>query len=142
MRMVRIAGIALLLGCGGSADTTAVAVSIVGTWNARTIDGVPLPAPDQYSQTLSDKLVVNSGGSYVETQVYELRTSASGWTTPITSTDPGAWGGFGNAFHFRPTAANALTPDSQAVFDGTTLRVSWEIETSSGPIVQVFAYTQ
>ena len=141
VRPLLLAGAVMLGGCGGSSSPTAAPPSVVGTWNAQTIDGVSLPAPDAYSQTLSDRLVVDADGNYADGQTYQLRTS-SGWTSPIVNNDAGTWGGFGNAYHFRSNASNPLTPDSQATFDGTTLRVGWEIETSSGPIVQVFAYTR
>lgn len=93
-RLVLALGAASLLACGGDSSGPGN-TNPVGTWNLATVNGSALPytailiAPSYKLEILSDRIVVNSDGTWSETFSYR-ETDASVVTT-TTESDAGTW---------------------------------------------------
>lgn len=116
--------VALAVACGGSDSTSPGAVSVVGAYQLKTVNGASLPA--LISQTSSGKVEVlddlftlNADHTYSE--VGHLRgTSSNGTVTTSPESDVGTYSSANGSVLFTSTAGSGTT---NASVNGNTLTI-------------------
>ena len=113
-----------MLGCGG--DSTGPAASVEGTWNLQTINGSGLPYTTDYQasplyrfEILSDQVVFNSGGTYVESST--VRETNGTTVTTSDEQDNGTWSQQGSQVTTTSSSDGSTT---SAVVSGNKLTVN------------------
>ncbi len=117
----------VMLGCGGS-DSTGPAASIEGTWNLQTVNGQPLPytvflttSPSYRLEIVSDQLIANSDGTYVENGV--IRETQGTTVTTSNQQDTGVWTQHGSQVDFT---SNADASVATATVSGNQISINTE----------------
>jgi len=115
-----------LLGCGG--DSTGPAASAEGTWNLQTVNGQPLPftvlsntAPAYRLEIVSDQLVANSDGTYVDNGT--IRETQGTTVTESSEQDTGTWTQHGSQVEFTSDADASV---ATATVNGNQISINSE----------------
>jgi hypothetical protein len=125
-KLLLVCAAVAMLGCGG--DSTGPAASAEGTWNLQTVNGSALPytavfiaSPVYRLEILSDQVVLDGDGSYVETS--QIRETDGTTVTTSTDQDIGNWTQHGSQLNVTSALDGSV---ATAVLSGNTLTVNSE----------------
>ena len=130
MRRLIVAPIAALVlsllsvsGCGSDTSIAPTQVSVAGTWNLSTINGLPLPftiqAANPKIEYLNEQLIVSTSGTF--TQTYSARYTTNGVVSTQAFADAGTYVLNGTAATFR---FNSDGSSGTGTVSGSTLTVA------------------
>ena len=124
-RLVSLALVLAVAGCGSDSSTTPTNSSVAGTWTLQSVNGSPLPftlsASPAKIELLSDVVVATSNGTWTSTQ--QTRTTiGTGTPTTSTATDGGTYTLSGNNVSILSSSAGSTA--QAGTINGNTLTLS------------------